>query len=248
MNNQFHISQRLALLRTIMQRADLSATAKTICWLLLLERMNSQTGKCVCSNTHIADQLGIGLASVKRAKLQLAGKPSRPGATDAVPAVLTISTPAQNEPTSKSEISSYRFLIGSVAQNEPTNAHFWTELKMSPAQNQPTSEPRYPAQNEPSSNHQKPRSRAPQKSRVIPFRSTTEIDALERHERETGERLIALRDKSGNIHLKPGVLWPPQQPVEHSSPEPANASQSEPSDNNKPAQPSFASFLRYLRT
>lgn len=118
---KFPLMQRLALLRDIMQRDDLSATAKNLCWLLLVERTNRFTGECTCSNTHIAKQLAIGLASVKRAKAELRETK-----------LLDTSTPAQNEPTSKNRISSYRFIYRFVAQNEPTQTE-----NMSRAQNEP---------------------------------------------------------------------------------------------------------------
>jgi hypothetical protein len=110
-----------------MERRDISATAKNICWLLLVERMNSHTGKCFCSNQHIAQKLGIGITSVKRAKLEL---------KDA--GIFEPSTQAQNGPTQKSQISSFRFLRRFGDQNGPTKPQNWTEPKMGQAQNGPT--------------------------------------------------------------------------------------------------------------
>lgn len=127
MTEQFPLAQRLFLLREIMERRDISATAKNICWLLLCERMNSQTGKCICSNQHIAKKLGIGITSVKRAKLEL---------RDA--GVIEPSTQVQNGPTQKSQISSFRFLRRFGDQNGPTKHQNWTEPKTDPVQNGPT--------------------------------------------------------------------------------------------------------------
>lgn len=125
-----------------MQRADINPAAKNICWLLLIERMNSQTGECFCTNEHIAEQLGIDLATVKRAKLQLLGKPSKKDRDDAVPAVLETFT-AQNAPTKKRLASSYRFLRRLGAQNAPTARQNAPMAKKPQAQNAPIGKPKF---------------------------------------------------------------------------------------------------------
>jgi hypothetical protein len=84
------------LLRELLRRADISATAKNICTFLLIERTNAATGQCYCSNQHIADQTGSSLTAVKDARRQL----RRAG-------VIAYTNPVGNRP---GEASIYSFL------------------------------------------------------------------------------------------------------------------------------------------
>lgn len=67
----FSLTQRLSLLRELMLRTDIGDTERRICWFLLLERMNAETGLCISSNASLASQLGLDIRNVERARKKL---------------------------------------------------------------------------------------------------------------------------------------------------------------------------------
>jgi hypothetical protein len=67
----FPINHRLSTLRDIMVRTDLNDAERRICWFLLLERANSETSLCYCSNNHLAHHLTLNLRTIERAKQRL---------------------------------------------------------------------------------------------------------------------------------------------------------------------------------
>ena len=69
----FPLQERLAILREINLRNDMSAAELRICWFLLIDRTN-ESGDCHCSNNHLAEALDLDPSTVKRAKQNLRNK------------------------------------------------------------------------------------------------------------------------------------------------------------------------------
>jgi hypothetical protein len=64
-------SSRYSLMNELMSRTDLSTAELRLCWFLLIQIMNNETGHCYCSDRHIAKQLSINTGTVYRAKRRL---------------------------------------------------------------------------------------------------------------------------------------------------------------------------------
>lgn len=110
MQPQSATTDYLKHLRGLMLRTDLLPAEKLICWYLLAELTNRDTGLCYCSNKHLAKTLSLNLRTIQRSKNSLREK-----------SVLTWRAYGSGPQTATSA-SCYRFIqVGAVHRPLPSD-------------------------------------------------------------------------------------------------------------------------------